>query len=34
MTNPVPYFTISDFYKPVILYNKPFDMDEALNVLS
>lgn len=31
MTNPVPYFTISDFYKPVILYNKPFDMDEALN---
>lgn len=31
MANPVPYFTISDFYKPVILYNKPFDMDEALN---
>ena len=31
MTNPVPYFTISDFYKPLILYNKPFDMDEALN---
>lgn len=31
MTNPVPYFTISDFYKPVILYNKLFDMDEALN---
>jgi hypothetical protein len=31
MANPVPYFTISDFYKPVILYNKPFDMDGALN---
>ena len=31
MANAVPYFTISDFYKPVILYNKPFDMDEALN---
>lgn len=31
MANPVPYFTISDFYKPVILYNKPFDIDEALN---
>lgn len=31
MANPIPYFTISDFYKPVILYNKPFDMDEALN---
>ena len=31
MANPVPYFTISDFYKPVILYNEPFDMDEALN---
>ena len=31
MANAVPYFTISDFYKPVILYNKPFDIDEALN---
>lgn len=31
MANPVPYFTISDFYKPVILYNKPFDIDGALN---
>lgn len=31
MANAVPYFTISDFYKPVILYNEPFDMDEALN---
>lgn len=31
MANPIPYFTISDFYKPVILYNEPFDMDEALN---
>lgn len=30
MTNHIPY-SISDFYKPVILYNKPFDMDEALN---
>lgn len=31
MANAIPYFTISDFYKPVILYNEPFDMDEALN---
>lgn len=31
MANAVPYFTISDFYKPVILYNEPFDMDGALN---
>lgn len=31
MANAVPYFKISDFYKPVILYNKPFDMDGALN---
>ena len=31
MANTVPYFTISNFYKPVILYNKPFDIDEALN---
>lgn len=30
MTNHIPY-SISDFYKPVILYNEPFDVDSALN---